>query len=342
MAISEDAVFWGIHAGATGDADKLFLESDVVALGWLSIGDLSEFGADRDSFKVAVSASYPEKSIAQVANNAGQLFRFTHEMNNGDYVIYRSKSDKRVHIGQVSAHYKYTKEPEPGYPHQRPVNWLKSFGGTLFSQGALYEIGSAMSFFQVKTYSDEFRLALDGAEPEAAIDDDTVGVVADEIQQSTRDFVLKRLEREQKGHPLQDFVADLLSTLGYRTRVTPKGPDGGVDILAHKDELGIEPPLVKVQVKSGAGSVGNGDVAALYGQIENTSQEFGLFITLGSFSAAALNFARNKSNLRLVDGDALVDLVLKHYEQLDPKYQTMIPLTQVYVPRGSAGADAEG
>lgn len=36
----------------------------------------------------------------------------------------------------------------------------------------------------------------------------------------------------------------------YRTRVSPEGPDGGVDIIAHKDELGFEPPIIKVQVKS--------------------------------------------------------------------------------------------
>ncbi|MBP7507781.1 MAG: restriction endonuclease [Prolixibacteraceae bacterium] len=38
--------------------------------------------------------------------------------------------------------------------------------------------------------------------------------------------------------------------LGYRTRVTPEGPDGGVGIIAYKDELGLEPPIIKVQVKS--------------------------------------------------------------------------------------------
>src|ERR1035441_35444 len=28
--------------------------------------------------------------------------------------------------------------------------------------------------------------------------------------------------------------------MGYCTRVSPEGPDGGVDIIAHRDELGFE------------------------------------------------------------------------------------------------------
>jgi hypothetical protein len=33
--------FWGIHTGATGDADKLFLQNNVIALGWPEMGDLT-------------------------------------------------------------------------------------------------------------------------------------------------------------------------------------------------------------------------------------------------------------------------------------------------------------
>jgi restriction system protein len=77
-----------------------------------------------------------------------------------------------------------------------------------------------------------------------------------------------------KGHPFADFIAHLLNTMGYRTRVSPEGPDGGIDIVAHKDELGFEPPIIKVQVKSSEGSIGDPAVPALYGKVGNS--EFGL------------------------------------------------------------------
>ena len=69
-----------------------------------------------------------------------------------------------------------------------------------FYARALYEIGSAMSLFQVKNYADEFSAIVEGkplAEPVA--EDATVGLVAEEIEQTTSDFILKQLLRNSKA-----------------------------------------------------------------------------------------------------------------------------------------------
>ena len=52
------------------------------------------------------------------------------------------------------------------------------------------------------------------------------------------------------------LVGNLLEAMGYRTRVSPEGPDKGIDIVVFRDELGLHPPIIKVQVKSGEGNVG--------------------------------------------------------------------------------------
>jgi len=161
-------------------------------------------------------------------------------------------------------------------------------------------------------------------------EDESVAAVAEDIEETTRDFILKQLAQELKGHPLAEFVAHLLGTMGYRTRVSPEGPDGGIDIIAHKDELGFEPPIIQVQVKSSEGTIGDPIASALYGKV--STGEYGLLVTLGSFSNQALNFAKSKSNLRLIDGSELVNLVLQHYEQFDSRYKGMLPLKRVYVP----------
>jgi restriction system protein len=139
------------------------------------------------------------------------------------------------------------------------VKWLKAVPRTQFSQGALYEIGSALSLFLDRNFAEEFRAALEGNSipPTPVAKDESVAAVAEDIEETTRDFVLKRLAQELKGHPFAEFVAHLLSTMGYRTRVSEEGPDGGIDIVAHKDELGFEPPIIKVQVKSTEGSIGD-------------------------------------------------------------------------------------
>ena len=327
----KDVTLWGIHAGRTGDADRLFLEKGFVAIGWAKMGDLSILEPNREAFKARLAEVYPNTKPGAVPVNAGQMFRFVHEMKEGDIVVYPSKRDRHVHLGRVEGSYQYNPKPEPGYPNLRPVKWLRSIPRTKFTQGALYEIGSAMSLFQVKNYADEFVAALEGEPIAPPVDrDETIAVVAADIEQTTHDFIMKRLAQEFKGHPLAQFVAHLLGTMGYRTRVSPEGPDGGIDIVAHRDELGFEPPIIKVQVKSGEGNIGSPVVSALYGNV--APEEYGLLVTLGGFTAPALNFARGKSNLRLIDGSELVGLILQHYEELDSRYKGLIPLKMVYVP----------
>src|SRR5262249_645914 len=109
-----------------------------------------------------------------------------------------------------------------------------------------------------------------------------------------------------------------------------EGPDGGIDIIAHKDELGFEPPIIKVQVKSSEGSIGDPVVSQLYGKV--STSEFALMVTLGTFTPPARVFSRSKHNLPFIDGNELVDLVLQHYEQFDSRYKGLLPLKRVYVP----------
>lgn len=322
--VIKDTPVWGIHAGRNGEADSLFLKKNFIALGWPKMGDLSKLNADRDAFKAHLTKVYPEEKVGAVPVDAGQLYRFVHEMKVSDLVVYPSRQDKQIHIGRVEGLYQFNGENHEHYHNLRPVKWLKVLPRTSFTQGALYEIGSAMGFFLVKNYADEFTSAAEGiVTPPIITEDETVEHVVKDIEQTTHDFIIKQLSQELKGHPLAHFVAHLLEKMGYRTRISPEGPDGGIDIIAHKDELGFEDPIIKVQVKSSSGSIGDPIVSALYGKVG--PKEFGLMVTLGTFSPPAKNFERSKSNLRLIDGDELVDLIQEHYEQFDSRYKGLIP-----------------
>ncbi len=310
-----------------------------IALGWSDIGNLAALSPDREAFKAKIAHCYPNAKPGAIPNYAGQLFRFVHEMTHGDLVAYPSKLDRKIHLGRVKGDYQYDPDQNPGFPHTRSVEWLREVPRTRFSQGALYEIGSAMSLFQIKNYAEEFHAAIDGKPITPSVEqDETVSLVAEEIEETTRDFILKTLAQQLKGHAFAHFVGHLLQRMGYHTRISPKGPDGGVDIIAHKDELGFEPPIVKVQVKSSEGSIGNPQVAELYGNV--SAQEFGLFVTLGVFTSQALGFAKSKPNLRLINGDELVHLVLAHYDRFDSAYKSLLPLRQIYIP--DAVSDEEG
>jgi restriction system protein len=65
---------------------------------------------------------------------------------------------------------------------------------------------------------------------------------ASRIRRHTRDFVKDRLLRSLTHREFEEFTADLLVAMGYQARVTPYSQGGGVDVLAHRDALGLEPP----------------------------------------------------------------------------------------------------
>ena len=321
----EEKRVWGIH---TKD-DNLFLKGNVIALGWQQIGDLSLIAPDRESFKEKYIAAYPDAKKGSIPTGVGMLFRFCHEVQVGDYIIYPSKIDRMINIGEVTGDYKYVPDASE-YVQQRSVKWLKHVPRMSFSQGSLYEIGSAMSFFMVKNYADEFLAALDKGFAKSISDgeeDDTVGATADDIIESTKDFILKELSRQLKGYDLEQFVADLLQAMGYRTTVSPHGGDSGIDITAYKDEL---PPRILVQVKSQDSDIKETTIQSLKGAMREG--DYGLFVTLSNYTKKAQKYLENTPIIRGINGTELVDLILKYYDDLSEKYRRMIPLKMVYIP----------
>jgi len=325
----EDKTIWGIHAGKTGDAEYLFLKKNVIAIGWEEFGSFEGLNT-RDEFKEKYAEVYPNSSINSIRTSAGQLFRFTHKVNIGEFVAFPAKSERQIHIGEITSDYVYKPNIDKNYPNQRSVKWIKKVPRTSFSQAALYEMGSAMSFFQIQNYADEIYAILEGEPISKSLDEESTSFVLEDLEQQTKDFIIKQLERNLKGLLFEEFAKHVLENMGYRVRFThPNEPS--VDLIAHKDELGFEPPIIRVQVKSGTGNISDRDVSALFGKVGN--QEFGLLITLGGFTPPARRFAYEKTNLRLIDGEELVDMILEHYEEFAPKYKGIIPLKMVYLPQ---------
>lgn len=321
----EEKKVWGIH---TQD-DNLFLKNNVIAIGWSDMDDLSAIEASREAFKEKYSQVYPNAKKGSIATGAGMLYRFCHEVQIDDYVVFPSKSNREVNIGVIKGEYVYDSS-QIEYVQTRKVKWLKHLPRTAFSQGALYEIGSAMSFFSVKNYADEFLTALDKdfkRNISSDSEDESVGATADDIIESTKDFILKELSRQLKGYDLEIFVADLLRAMGYRTKVSPQGGDSGIDITAYKDEL---PPRILVQVKSQDGDIKESTIQSLKGAMREG--DYGLFVTLSNYTKKAQKYLDSTPIIRGINGTELVELILKYYEDLSDKYRKMIPLKRVYIP----------
>lgn len=320
--MSKDIVVWGIH---NTNNESMLLNEKVIALGWTKMGDLRKIKQDKDAYYKLYSKVYPESSKQSVANSASQLFRFVNEAKINDYVIYPTKFNRMINIGKIEGEY-FFNEKEQEYNQQRKVKWIKSFPRNKFSQGALYEVGSFLSFFKIKHYSDEFINALENKNIISDQDDSDI-VTSETIEETTKDFVLKKLNKNYKGYDLENVVADLLNAMGYRTKLSKHGGDSGRDIIAYKDEL---PPRIVVQVKSQDGNITESTIQSLKGAMDEW--DYGLFVTLSDYTQNAKKYLEKHSIIKSLNGSEFVDLILKYYDDMSDKFKDTIKLKKVYIP----------
>ncbi len=322
-------VIWGVHMSREHGAAPL--EGGYIAIGWHELGDMSAIPASREAFKAAYTAAYPGVKPGTIPVAAGVAYRFAVEMKEGDLIVYPSKADRMVNIGVVEGPYEHWPRSPVDCPNRRAVRWISHVPRASLSQAALNEIGSALTLFRVSTNADEFLAVLEGRVAEEGERDQVVASeVSIQVEETTEDFVIKRLKHAQTPYQFEHFVAHLLRCMGYFARVTQASGDGGVDIIAHRDELGFEPPIIKVQCKQVVSTIGRPDVQKLFGAIER--DEKGLFVTLGAFTSDARTYEQSKSNLRLIDGAELISLIYAHYHKFEPRYQAVLPLKRSYIP----------
>ena len=268
----------------------------------------------------------PARKLLKMLRSAGTPWAIS-----ASVLVYPSKADRLVNIGVVESDYMFAPNVDAQYPHRRRVTWKVHIPRAQFSQPALYEIGSAITLFQISNNSDEFLASSQGKQFKAAdVDTATAVEIAVQAEEGVEDFVIKQLKNGMSPEIFEQFIAELLRCMGYFSRVTRYAGDGGVDIIAHKDELGFEPPIVKVQCKQTLSTIGGPAVQQLLGAIQPS--EHALFVTLGDYSSDAIRIERGKSNLRLIGGADLVQSIFNNYERFEPRFKTLLPLKCSYTP----------
>lgn len=119
---------WVIRAGQKGEREAVALAEGVCLIGWERLGDLSG-KPNRDWLKAKVEEKYPEHNFTKnsIASQAGQVWRFIHEVAVGDLVVLPLKTHPRhAAVGRVMGDYEY--RPEPPFNndscHIRETEWL--------------------------------------------------------------------------------------------------------------------------------------------------------------------------------------------------------------------------
>jgi restriction system protein len=141
---------WGMRAGRKGSAHHLFLDLGLVVLEKQLLSDLNKFKDCRSSFYDAYCKLNPDEGKASIRGIGGKFYRFVHEIQIGDLVLYPCLFDKNIYVGKVTGSYFFDKDVKSDFPHRRKIRWLCCFPKKLLSEMPKREIGAARTLFEVK------------------------------------------------------------------------------------------------------------------------------------------------------------------------------------------------
>lgn len=331
--------FWVVRAGKHGEQQDAALSQGLVCHAW---NDLPDYGgvADKAVLRKVYQASYPTADKKEVDSGLGQVWRFARDMQIGDLVALPLKTESSIMFGRVTGPYQY-REVAPNVMHIRNVRWDRKLPRSAFPQDILNSINSALTVFTAAKNDAEKRVLaiLSGvteavAVTEPSIDNEEGPDEAEEtnLVDTARDEITKFIEANFRGHDFAYLISEILKAQGYGTKVSPSGPDGGVDILAGTGALGFDRPRLCVQVKSGKSAEGQATYNGLLGVVSKFGSEQGLLVSWGGFTQAVINDARKEFfKIRLWDQGDVVQAILDCYEKLDDEIKAELPLKRIWV-----------
>lgn len=177
---------------------------------------------------------------------------------------------------------------------------------------------------------DEAPIDVVEAEGDEQDEDLIAATTLEEAEESARQAILAYLG-SMSPYAFQDLVAKLLEAMGHHVVwIAPKGKDGGLDLIAQSDPLGTSGPRIKGQVKRRLDNKTSEEELRSFLSLVEPS-DVGVYISLGGFTSdAAAAARRTPRRLTLLDGDALLDLWVEHYGNLEEPGRQLLPIRPVH------------
>ena len=324
---------WMIRAGRGGAYAADWLERGLVGIGW-DFGGTNIASMSRDELREAYAASHPSLNHGQVGQAVGQTYRFASEMIEGETVVTYEPGRRVYRIGKVAGPCEAA-EGVDGVTYARKVKWTRQADRDALPAAAKNALGSLTTIF---TISDETMAALERAAAGKAtpqtdpVDDDESS--DDDARAATYDNgieLIKDRVNQLEWEDMERLVAGLLNAMGYCARVMPKGPDGGRDVIASPDALGLESPRIVAEVKHRKGAMGAPAVRSFIGGLR--AGDRGLYVSTGGFTKEARYEAdRATVPVRLLNLDDFVRYYVEVYDKADDETRSILPLTRIWWP----------
>jgi restriction system protein len=332
------------RAGSNGEDEQYALDNDLAVIGFREFGSLENL-KDWEQVSAFVRKEQPDMKPHTAGNLAGQLWAFSISMQEGDIVVLPSKLSSQVALGIVTGPYQYLKVGDE-FRHTRAVKWVRpDVPRTAFQQDLLLSFGAYMTVCRITRNGAEKRIAavlngsddpgLTATEPKgkvsAPVTTDEAPDTLTDLAQLAHDQIVAHIQSHYPGHAMTRLVDAVLRADGWVTKVSPPGPDGGVDILAGRGTLGLDAPRLCVQVKSQNSPADVTIYRTLQGTMQTFKAEQGLLVCWGGYNKVVLAEAKQSHfTVRLWESRDLVEAILRNYEKLPAEIQAELPLKRVW------------
>lgn len=129
------------------------------------------------------------------------------------------------------------------------------------------------------------------------------------------------LDRTRKAPPVffEKLIVELLIAMGYggsteeAGRAIGQSGDDGVDGVIDQDPLGVDQIFVQAKRYGEGNNIGSAAIRDFFGALSLKKAQKGIFVTTSSFSAAAIQTARDiGSRIVLIDGSQLTKLMIRY------------------------------
>lgn len=323
--------WWMVRAGDSNELIPSWLKQQIVSIGWPDLGDPKTL-MSKEQLMTKADSVYSEEKPATRNSWVSQVWRFSREIEVGDKIISYSKEKREYIVGSVKKAHYYDGANDNPYPNTLDVTWeSKTIERDELSQAAKNSLGSVLTVFRVDQWDAEFKKLLNNSVITTVPDDHETNdesIIIEDLKSKARLMIEDKVDKLDPWQ-MQDLVGGLLQAMKYNVKISPKGPDGGVDILAYKDAFGFEQPIIKVQVKHRKSTTGSPEVQQLLGA--NPLKANCIFVSSGGFTSQAITVAK-QNGVKLIDLEELVQLIIEWYELMPNDTRALLPLQKMYVP----------
>ncbi len=216
------------------------------------------------------------------------------------------------------------------------AGWLKKHKGSWFitedgKKALEYDVDTFINKANEKyhEWADSRELIRD-KEVEPETDHPSITTTFEQALSSSREQI-KGFIKNVNPYDFQDIVAALFRGMGYYTPfIAPKGPDGGIDIVAYKDPIGADVPRIRIQVKHRIDTkVNRAEVASLNSDLQKEGY-IGVIVSTGGFSSDSLTEIRKTNkHIEKIDLDDFIDLWETNYDKMTDEDKNLLPLRKI-------------